>query len=102
MSMFGWGLWITIIGPYFFPENINITAEVYSEFLEETMPNLLENVPLNILPNIIYQQDGHPAHTSILARAIFNRRFLNRWIGCDRTCTNILRNVRFCTSILSY
>ncbi|XP_071575472.1 uncharacterized protein [Temnothorax nylanderi] len=71
----------TIIGPYFFPENVNVTAEVYSEFLEETLPGLLEDVPLHIRPNIIFQQDGHPAHTSLLARTILNRRFTNRWIG---------------------
>jgi len=69
-----------IIGPHFFPEHINITVEVYSEFLEETLPNLLDDIPLNIWPNIIYQQDGHPAHTSVLARAILNRRFTHRWI----------------------
>src|SRR5436190_22080911 len=39
-----------IIGPHFFPPNINITAEEYSEFLEETLPNLLTNVPLDLLP----------------------------------------------------
>jgi len=70
-----------IIGPHFFPEHINITAEVYSEFLEETLPTLLDDIPLNIWPNIIYQQDSHPAHTSVLARAILNRRFMHRWIG---------------------
>lgn len=70
-----------IIGPHIIPQNINITAEIYAEFLEETLPNLLDDVPLNILPNIIYQQDGHPAHTSILARAVLDRRFSHRWIG---------------------
>lgn len=70
-----------IIGPYFFPMNVNVTAEIYSEFLEEILPNLLEDVPLHILPNIIFQQDGHPAHTSALARVVLNRRFTNRWIG---------------------
>ena len=27
-----------VIGSYFFPENINITAEIYSAFLEEILP----------------------------------------------------------------
>ncbi|XP_071642156.1 uncharacterized protein [Temnothorax longispinosus] len=74
-----------VIGPYFFPENINVTAEVYSAFLEEILPNLLEDVPLAVLPNIIFQQDGHPAHTSLLARNILNQRFPNRWIGIHST-----------------
>ncbi|KYQ49774.1 hypothetical protein ALC60_11150 [Trachymyrmex zeteki] len=70
-----------IIGPHFFTEDVNITAQVYSDFLEETLPNLLDDVPLNIAPHIIYQQDGHPAHTSVLARSILNNRFPHRWIG---------------------
>ncbi|XP_011858894.1 PREDICTED: uncharacterized protein LOC105556413 [Vollenhovia emeryi] len=67
-----------VIGPYFFPENIKITAQVYSAFLEEILPDLLEDVPLAIRPNIIFQQDGHPAHTSFLARTVLNQRFRNR------------------------
>jgi len=31
-----------------------------------------------ILPNIIFQQDGHPAHTSLLARTVLNQRFPNK------------------------
>jgi len=61
-----------------FPENTNVKAQIYCEFLEETLPNLLEDVPLDILPNIIFQQDGHPAHTSAIARAILNHHFTNR------------------------
>lgn len=71
-----------IIGPHFFPQNVNITAVTYSQFLEETLPGLLNDVQLNIPPDeIIFQQDGHPAHTSILARGVLNRRFARRWIG---------------------
>ncbi|XP_071641191.1 uncharacterized protein [Temnothorax longispinosus] len=76
-----------VIGPYFFPENINVraAAEVYFAFLEKTLPNLLEDVPLAVLPNIIFQQDGHPAHTSLFARNILHQRFPNRWIGIHST-----------------
>ena len=71
----------TIIGPHFFPENTNITAEVYTEFLEEILPNLLNNVQLNIPQNkIIFQQDGHPAHTALRTREVLNDRYPNRWI----------------------
>jgi len=35
---------------------------------------------LNILSNIIFQQDSHPAHTSAVVRTILNHRFTNRWI----------------------
>lgn len=30
---------------------------------------------------MIFQQDGHPAHTSIAARTVLNRKFPNKWIG---------------------
>ncbi|KYN28572.1 hypothetical protein ALC57_02013 [Trachymyrmex cornetzi] len=74
-----------VIEPFFFPENVNITAVTYSEFLVETLPYLLEDVPLAVIPNIIFQQDGHPAHSSLLARTILNQRFPNRWIGIHST-----------------
>ena len=76
-----------IIGLYFFAENIriNITAKVYFAFLEEILLNLLHDVPLAILPNIIFQQDGHLAHTFLLARTILNQRFPKRWIGIRST-----------------
>lgn len=69
-----------IIGPFIFPENQNINGEIYADFIENTLDDLLENVPL-ALSTIIFQQDGHPAHTSIVARTILNRKFPNRWIG---------------------
>ncbi|EFN74373.1 hypothetical protein EAG_14224, partial [Camponotus floridanus] len=74
-----------VIGPFFLPEDVNITAETYSAFLVETLPYLLEDVPLALIPNIIFQQDGHPAHTSLLARTTLNQRFPNRWIGIHST-----------------
>ncbi|XP_025997019.2 uncharacterized protein LOC113005528, partial [Solenopsis invicta] len=74
-----------VIGPHFFEEGVNVTAEVYAEFLAETLPNLLNNTPqdqLNIPQNqIILQQDGHPAHTSLLARGVLNEIYPDRWIG---------------------
>jgi len=30
---------------------------------------------------MIFQQDGHPAHASLLARTILNKKFPGRWIG---------------------
>ncbi|KYN13182.1 hypothetical protein ALC57_14626 [Trachymyrmex cornetzi] len=68
----------TIIGPHFFSDDVNATAQIYSEFLEETLPTLLEDVPLNILPNIIYQQDDHPAHTSYIRDQVYQTLPRNR------------------------
>ena len=71
-----------VVGPHFFVENVNITAEVYANFLENTLPNLLANAELNIpREEIIFQQDGHPAHTALLTRGFLNRNYPHRWIG---------------------
>jgi len=72
-----------IVGPYFFPEHVHINADIYAAFLDETLSELLENIPLALLINMIFQQDGHPAHTSIAARTVLDRKFPNRWIGIN-------------------
>ncbi|EGI62259.1 hypothetical protein G5I_09427, partial [Acromyrmex echinatior] len=91
------GQWIGKYGPHNWPPRSpdltildfylwgRIKDLIYSAFLEKTLSNLLDNVPLAILPNIIFQQDGHLAHTSLLARTILNQRFPNRWIGVRST-----------------
>lgn len=38
-------------------------------------------MPLALRSAIIFQQDGHPAHTSVIARTILNKKFPNKWIG---------------------
>ncbi|XP_045448380.1 uncharacterized protein LOC123656764 [Melitaea cinxia] len=57
-----------IIGPFELPENL--TGEVYLDFIENHLPNLLEDVSLDIYRSIWFQQDGCPAH--------YTR---GRWIG---------------------
>ena len=68
-----------IIGPHIFPGHL--TGEMYSTFLDLTLPQLLEDVPLNILCRMWYQHDGAPAHFSIAARQVLNDKYPNRWIG---------------------
>jgi len=74
-----------VIGPHFFGEDENVTAETYAALLTNSLPNLLNNVPreqLNVPQDeIILQQDGHPAHTSLLARRVLNQLYPDRWIG---------------------
>lgn len=68
-----------IIGPYFFDRNL--TGPVYSFFLENSLPVLLEDVPLATRLMMWYQQDGCPAHYSVIARQALNAIFPGRWIG---------------------
>lgn len=50
-------------------------------FLQENLSELLENVPLNIRRDMWVQQDGAPAHYSVLVRNWLNENFPNKWIG---------------------
>ena len=68
-----------LIGPYLMPSPLN--GEVYRVFLQEVLPQLLENVPLNIRRLMWYQHDGAPAHYYRGARQVLDETFPNRWIG---------------------
>lgn len=68
-----------IIGPHIFPGTL--TGNMYSAFLEFILPQLLENVPLNIRRRMWFQHDGAPAHFSIAARQVLQNNYRNRWIG---------------------
>ncbi|EZA49709.1 hypothetical protein X777_12223, partial [Ooceraea biroi] len=70
-----------IIGPFFFPPRLN--GQIYSDFLENHLSILLENIPLLLRTQMIFQQDGAPAHFSRQAREILNARFPDRWMGRD-------------------
>lgn len=68
-----------LIGPHILPDNL--TGAVYTEFLENTLPYLLQNVPEELRNTMWFQHDGAPAHFATSARAILNARYPNRWIG---------------------
>lgn len=68
-----------IIGPHFFDGILN--GQQYAEFIRETLPVLLEDVPIQALNTMWYQQDGAPPHYAIAARNVVNERFQERWIG---------------------
>lgn len=68
-----------IIGPWFFDGNMD--SEVYADLLENVLPVLLEDVPLDLRLRMWWQQDGHPAHTARTSLRILRERFPNRIIG---------------------
>ncbi|CAK9803084.1 hypothetical protein ANTQUA_LOCUS3575 [Anthophora quadrimaculata] len=45
------------------------------------MPDILDEVPLNVRNQIIFQNDGCPAHQRLTVRNFLNEQFPNRWIG---------------------
>ena len=58
-----------------------LTGFAYRIFLQEVLPTLLEDVPLNIHRRMWFQHDGAPAHFYRGARQVLDETFTNRWIG---------------------
>ncbi|EZA51190.1 hypothetical protein X777_10260, partial [Ooceraea biroi] len=58
-----------------------VNGEIYRDFLEHNLPILLENVPLHIRRNMIYQHDGAPTHSSRNVWRFLDATYPNRWIG---------------------
>lgn len=48
---------------------------------ENALPKLLEDVPLTTRQVMWLQQDGCPAHFSLIARRTINQLFPGKWIG---------------------
>ncbi|XP_023313209.1 uncharacterized protein LOC111693200 [Anoplophora glabripennis] len=68
-----------LIGPHFLPNRLN--GADYRQFLEEVLPELLEDVPLQVRENMYFMHDGAPAHFSLVARQYLDDEYQDRWIG---------------------
>lgn len=64
---------------HFLPERL--TGENHLDFLEENLPQMIEQLPQNIQDNIIFQQDGAPAHYAHIVREYLTLVFGENWIG---------------------
>ncbi|KAK3888480.1 hypothetical protein Pcinc_007462 [Petrolisthes cinctipes] len=54
---------------------------MYIQFLDETLPVLFEEVPLDVRRRMWFMHDGAPSHFSLTARAYLDTIYPNRWIG---------------------
>lgn len=68
-----------VIGPHFF--NGNLTGAIYLDFLINILPQLLEEVPLNIRRTMWFQNDGAPPHFHRDVRNHLTRTFGHRVIA---------------------
>lgn len=68
-----------IIGPHVF--NGTVTGQTFLAFLINTLPNLLDDVPLVDVLNMWFQMDGCPAHYAAAVRNHLTVEFPDRWIG---------------------
>ncbi|GFT86126.1 DUF4817 domain-containing protein [Trichonephila clavipes] len=71
-----------LLGPYILPERL--IGSAYLTFLQEVLPEMLNDVSMPIRQRIRFQHDGAPAHFSIDVRAHLQASFPGGWIGCGR------------------
>jgi hypothetical protein len=68
-----------LIGPFLgFPRTVG--GNTYLNFLQNELPGLLEDIPLEVRKSMIYQHDGAQPHFSRVVRQHLNEIFTS-WIG---------------------
>lgn len=69
-----------LVGPHFFEGNVD--TESYMNLLENHLRNYVEESECGIpFEEVVFHQDGAPAHYAIRTRNFFNEHFRERWIG---------------------
>ena len=68
-----------VIGPYFF-EGLLI-GQVYANFLQNVLPQLMEDVPLRVRMNMWMEHDGAPPHYALCSRQVMYEIFDEKLIG---------------------
>ena len=53
----------------------------YIIFIHDILPEMLENVPLQVSQRLWFQHDGGPAHFALDVREYLNNVFPSRWIA---------------------
>lgn len=67
-----------LIGPIIYEGNLN--GQTYLNLLQNDIEDLIDELPLLNYNNIIWHQDGAPAHNTIQVTQYLNNRY-NLWIG---------------------
>lgn len=83
-TKFSVNVWVGIlgnylIGPYILPNRLN--SPIYHAFLRDILPELMEDIPLEVRRNMWFQHDGAPPHFSNNVRDFLNDTYGRRWIG---------------------
>jgi hypothetical protein len=76
-------LLILLIGPLILEDRM--TERNYLEFLQNDLPDRLEDVPSATRIAMYFQHDVDPPHYTRLVMQYLNDTFLNRWIGRGST-----------------
>lgn len=67
------------IGFFILPGNLN--GDMYLNFLENQLFQILDDVPIEMRNNMIFMHDGAPPHFTRAVRMWLHQKFPNRWIG---------------------
>lgn len=70
-----------LIGPYFYDHILDTNS--YLRFLRDELPQLLENVPLQLRLNMWFQHDGAPPHKARRVQQYLNDVYPDKWIGIN-------------------
>lgn len=68
-----------LVGMHFLNNRMN--AQYYLNFLETSLTEHLDDLPLNIIQTVWFQHDGAPPHNARHVTEWLNRNFGNNWIG---------------------
>lgn len=68
-----------LVGPVALPNRL--TGANYLEFLVQTLPDLLDDLPLMTRHNMNFMLDGAPPHFSREVRDFLNNTYPDKWIG---------------------
>jgi hypothetical protein len=89
----GWIVDDHLIGPYVIEDRIG--GAKYLSFLRETLPILMEGLPLNVRQDMWNQLDGASVHFTRPVRDWLNHNYLGRWIGRGGPVTCPARSPHF-------
>lgn len=68
-----------IIGPVILPQRL--TSEIYLQHLQNTLFDLLEDLPIQLRREMWFMHDGAPPHFGVTVRSYLNQQYPNKWIG---------------------
>lgn len=83
-TRFSLNIWMGIVGDMFLGPVVlpnRLTGAAYLNFLQNSMCDLLDDIPLDQRQQMWFQHDGAPAHFSIPVREHLHQTFPHRWIG---------------------
>lgn len=79
----GFNVWLGVINGHvlFYIFHDNLTSPRYFEILQNYVDVTLDNLPLQDVANMWFQQDGAPPHNGRIITDYLNRQYGNNWIG---------------------